>query len=282
MGPSACRPARWCTKRRPIPVSKAVLTIKRGTPRCNCSSSGRGSASAKGRCTRQPGQSASTHSGHCRRDSSRATGSRCARACSPSRSVGSRGCSSHCKRGSQARRSAQPSATGRSQPPFASRRSPQSGGSCSNNRSSNARSSVSASTATFHFTQRGWSPACFRRVSSAGSTAFPAGKSSADAGASSQARPSRSAKAMPKPQAKAPGSAGNWSSNQERSSSPGSWARTSASGGRSGSGVRQAAGKSGTSPHAKRPSGASRRSSHPRRSSQRPWALTRALGRRKV
>jgi hypothetical protein len=113
LGPWAWRAARWASRRRPMPVSNAVLRHRFGVPAWRAASRGRGSPSLAGRRTCQPLQRWA-RAGSAIRDSSSATGTRAANRSKPSGSATASGCSSQSRRGSPARRSAQDWAVGRS------------------------------------------------------------------------------------------------------------------------------------------------------------------------
>ena len=123
VGPWAWRAARWASRRRPMPVSKAVLRQRFGVPAWRAASRGRGSPSLAGRRTCQPLQRWA-RAGSALRDSSSATGTRAANRYRPSGFAAASGCSCQLRRGSPTRRSrsAQDWAVARSQPPLASRR----------------------------------------------------------------------------------------------------------------------------------------------------------------
>ena len=200
-----------------MPVSKAVLSISRGLPRSRAASSTRGSPSWLGRRTCQPGQLLRRPGSHCN-DSSRATGTWAAKASRPAWSAGARGCSSHCSRGSPAKRPAQAAAVARLQPPLASRRRRAVTGRRFSSCSSSSRSKASAQTANFHL-NTGAGPSSGSSCSKTSMAAGPAGSSRAAGGGGSQRRcgkPASSARAAPRAKARV---GGNWPACSNLSSS---------------------------------------------------------------
>ena len=210
-------------------------------------------------------------------DSSSATGTRWARASRPAASAAGSGCSSHCSRGSAARRSAQAQAVERSQWALASRRRRAWAGSRASSCSSTTRSSLLGCTATFHLNVSlealaGCRPRARSRL---GTASGPAGSSCADGGAANQpgdSRPSASAKAAPRAKATGPG---NWSAAKAASSTRRSRVgpRALSASSRSTVGARAAA-----SPQPRAPPGARSCSSQPRLWLINPWAVLNGRG----